>query len=259
MSGEGPFCSRAFLIAFNDYKGAIWSCRFADVARELQPSIFEGERGPIAMRTSLSGLLVFFFAFPFGPVAASATQTVASSDEDPAFRIELFAGYSHLPETRSSVQSFSDSGHGVAVSLSVELRQQVSLVVDFDTHAWTVHGHGTETFFRGDQNIHLTYVSLGPRVGVRRGWFSAFALVSGDLQWSQFSEQTIIRAGIPDRSCCAGSSSGAFGWGFGGGVDLNLTNRIAVRAFQVNYAPLAFGEGPGRKIRIKTGIVFKFD
>lgn len=170
-------------------------------------------------------------------------------------RIELLAGYSFLPETDPLVQSFSDAGHGVGAGISVNLRRSFGFVVDVDSHAWTVHQHGS----RGDQRIRLTYVSSGPRFMIRATRLSAFGVGTVDLQWSDYSTQEIIDALNPDdRSCCGGSAS-AWGFGFGGGADVGLTRRIAVRALQVNYSLGSFGEGPGRKLRLKTGVVFKFD
>jgi hypothetical protein len=187
------------------------------------------------------------------------TPSTGSSPSTGPPRVELFAGYSFLPETDSFVQSFSDAGHGVGASLSVNLRRSFGLVVDVDSHAWTVHGHGSETFYRGDQRIRLTYLSFGPRFMMRAKRLSAFALGTVDLQWSDYSTQEIFDALHPDnRSCCGGSAS-AWGFGFGAGADVGLTRRIAVRALQVNYTPGGFGEGPGRKLRLKTGVVFKFD
>jgi len=190
-------------------------------------------------------------------VVQTASTNNALSTGPP--RVELFAGYSFLPETDPFVQSFSDAGHGVGASVSVNLRRSFGLVVDVDTHAWTVHGDGGETFYRGDYRMRLTYLSFGPRFVMRAKRLSAFGLGTVDLQWSDYSTREIIDALHPDnRSCCGGSAS-AWGFGYGGGVDVSLTRRIAVRALQVNYSLGGFGEGPGRHLRLKSGVVFKFD
>jgi hypothetical protein len=192
-----------------------------------------------------------------GPQAVQTPSTDSSLSTEPA-RVELFAGYSFLPETDRLAQSFSDAGHGVAASISVNLRRSFGLVVDVDSHAWTVHGHGNETFYRGDQRVRLTYLSFGPRFTVRARRLSAFGSGTVDLQWSDYSTQEILDALHPDnRSCCGGSAS-AWGFGFGGGADVGLTRRIAVRALQVNYSLGGFGQGPGRKLRLKTGVVIRF-
>lgn len=191
------------------------------------------------------------------PVTVAAQPGASLSTGPP--HVELFAGYSFLPETDPVVQSFSDAGHGVAAAISINLRRSFGLVVDMDSHAWTVHGHGSDTFYRGDQRIRLTYLSFGPRFVLRARRLSAFGLGTVDLQWSDYSTLEIFDERHPEnRSCCGGSAS-AWGFGFGGGADVGLTRRIAVRALQVNYSLGGFGEGPGRKLRLKTGIVFHFD
>ena len=193
-----------------------------------------------------------------GPQTVQIPSSVSSLSTGPP-RVELFGGYSFLPQTDPVVQSFSDAGHGVAAGISVNFRRSFGFLVDVDSHAWTVHGHGSDTFYRGDQRIRLTYLSFGPRFTIRAKRLSAFGLGTVDLQWSDYSTQEILDALNPDnRSCCGGSAS-AWGFGFGGGTDVGLTRRMAVRALQVNYSLGGFGEGPGRKLRLKTGGVFKFD
>ena len=114
-------------------------------------------------------------------------------------------------------------------------------------------------FYSGDQSIRLTSLSLGPRVGVRLLRVHAFGSVTVDGQWSEYSAQEIRDARNPEtRTCCRGSAS-AWGLGFGGGADISLTRRVALRALQFNRSLGGFGEGPGRELRLKTGIVFKFD
>jgi hypothetical protein len=49
-----------------------------------------------------------------------------------------------------------------------------------------------------------------------------------------------------------------WGFGFGAGTDFSITRRIGIRLVQVNYSLGGFGQGPGRQLRIKTGVVFKF-
>lgn len=150
---------------------------------------------------------------------------------------------------------------------------------------------------RGDEQIRLTYLSFGPRVQLRNGRFVAFALGAVEAQRSHYSELDLAYVGRADdlafiafystrpqaygsnrryifdmwdgplerhgdnvvaRARLAEKSSAAWGFGFGGGADLTLTERIGVRLVQINYSLGGFGEGPGRKLRVKTGVVFRF-
>jgi hypothetical protein len=83
-------------------------------------------------------------------------------------------------------------------------------------------------------DIRMHFLSLGPRVALRSGRLSAFGLVSIDGQWSQFSDQEVIVRG--EREVRRGWTSSGLGLGFGGGVDVALTRRIALRPTQVNYS-----------------------
>jgi len=43
----------------------------------------------------------------------------------------------------------------------------------------------------------------------------------------------------------------------GGGLDLRISKRIAVRLIQVDYTPTFFGSGRQDNFRISAGIVFR--
>jgi hypothetical protein len=59
--------------------------------------------------------------------------------------------------------------------------------------------------------------------------------------------------------CLSDSSGGHDGKGVGG-VDVSLGERLAVRIIQINYNLFNMGgERPGQRLRVKTGVVFKFD
>lgn len=56
---------------------------------------------------------------------------------------------------------------------------------------------------------------------------------------------------------CPGSTTETgFAGGFGGGLDLRLNKRLALRLFQVDYNPIKFNAGWDHNFRFSTGIVF---
>jgi hypothetical protein len=207
---------------------------------------------------------------------------VASASEQPPVstqpRIELFGGYTYSPEF-DEYKTGSQAGHGVAVALTVNLRKYLGVVVDADWQSWTDRGDvdqiDPETVgciaptsyeycatYRGDQDISLFYLSFGPRLHVRRGPFTAFGLAAVEVQRSRFSEQDLayIRtAGGVELDTLPEDTAGAWGFGVGGGADLSLGRRFAVRMAQVNYSFGGFGQGPDRQLRIKAGVVVRFD
>jgi opacity protein-like surface antigen len=57
----------------------------------------------------------------------------------------------------------------------------------------------------------------------------------------------------------SGTSSGtAFAMAFGGGVDVNLTDRLAIRPIAFDYMPTHFGTQWQNNYRISTGLVIRF-
>jgi hypothetical protein len=56
--------------------------------------------------------------------------------------------------------------------------------------------------------------------------------------------------------CPSNTNETGFAAAFGGGVDVRLKGRIAVRLFQVDYNPVKFSEGTDNNFRFSTGLVF---
>lgn len=167
--------------------------------------------------------------------------------------------------------------------------------VDLRTFQCTQVGYGCG--LRGDERISLNYVAVGPRFHISPGRMTLFALADVEVQRSSYSEQDLARVGRADdaefvrsisvrpqnigytrpylfdtwdrpleyygvnvvgRARMGKSSASAWGFGFGGGTDFSITRRISIRLVQVNYSLGGYGQGPGRQLRIKTGVVFKF-
>jgi opacity protein-like surface antigen len=173
-------------------------------------------------------------------------------------RIELFAGYSYLPELDSLVKDFNDSGHGGALSFSVNLTKHVGLLADFDAHSWTTHARticppsGMGCVDSTDTRTTVYSISVGPRFVVPVGRGSVFGLVGGEYQRNRYSESFLVGPGQLTNH------SKAFGLAVGGGADYTVTRHLAVRVIQIDYSMLSFGEGPGRNLRLKSGLVLKF-
>ena len=85
-------------------------------------------------RRALGRLVLAVLLFP----ASGFAQTVSPVRDSP--KVELFAGYSYMPELDSLIRSFNDPSHGWGASLGAKLNQHVGLLVDFDAHSWTTHG-----------------------------------------------------------------------------------------------------------------------
>jgi opacity protein-like surface antigen len=173
-----------------------------------------------------------------------------------AHKVELFAGYSYLPELDSFVKDFNDSGHGWGAGLSVNLGKHLDLLADFDAHSWTTHARqicspsGVECADLADARTTVHSFSVGPRVVVPVKRATLFGLVGGHYQRNRYSESFPVGSQLSNHSK-------AFGLGLGGGMEFTVTRHLAVRVIQVNYSMLSFGEGPGRNLRLKSGLVLK--
>jgi len=55
-----------------------------------------------------------------------------------------------------------------------------------------------------------------------------------------------------------GYSETAFGWAVGGGVDIKVNKRIAIRAIDVTYLQTRFGGQAQHNGRLSAGVVFRF-
>lgn len=187
----------------------------------------------------------------------ASPASVEPSDHVP--RWEVFGGYASLPETDSVVKEFSDAGQGLAAGVNVAFSRYIGLSVNFDTSSWTVHSRNIENTHIGDQDIRLSYFSVGPRFTARTKRFSFFAMPTIDYQWSRFSDIIIIMPDTPEGQTYPGNSASAWGLGVGGGTDLILTRLIALRLIQVDYSLGGYGEGPNRNLRFKTGVVIRFE
>ena len=226
-----------------------------------------------------SAVILTMLLVPLGVKAQNASASVGEPNRQnaPAVTadadfpvVELFGGYSYLPEMDSFIEGFADPGHGWGASFDWNLQKYFGVFLDVDRHIWTLHerritntgfvlgpgpliGNG---IYIGDQDMALYYFSAGPRAVVRSNRFAVFGLAAFEFQRGHSSESTFADAS--NRTVVPGGSSRAYGFGLGGGTDVSFTKHLALRAFQINYSLASFGEGPGRKLRIKTGIVFKF-
>lgn len=149
---------------------------------------------------------------------------------------------------------------------------------------------------RGDERVSLSYVSVGPRARLAARRLTIFGTVALEMQRSRLSGHDLAYVGRADdqafithfaarpqnyftnrpfvrepwgsplerygdnlaaRASVGQASASAWGVGVGGGVDVALGRRVVARLVQANYSLGAFGEGPGRRLRVKAGIVFR--
>lgn len=155
----------------------------------------------------------------------------ASAQEAP--KVEVFGGYSN---------AMGDL-HGWNASVAGNLNRWVGLVADFSGYYSTLD-EGGET-----EKIRTHTFFFGPQISLRRGRVVPFthALLGGARIKSEASGlgRTFI------------FTDSAFGLAFGGGLDVSLNDRVAIRAFQADYLRTRFFDQTQHTGRLSFGLVFR--
>lgn len=141
-------------------------------------------------------------------------------------RVEIFGGYSALV---SGDLDNLNHVNGIGLDFAANLNRGFGFVAEFDVH-------------KNDRNrAYSAYI--GPRVSFRgeRVTFFLHALAGG--------LKITNRGGGPSET--VGSVAA------GGGLDINVSNNMAVRLFQVDYTPIHYRGEWINLFRGQTGVTFK--
>ena len=191
-------------------------------------------------------------------VVLCAFGTVAAAQDGPAPKWELYGGYSFLypgadvhgtlPLGLVPLTSRLESNpRGVGLSATYNFNRWFGLTLDSSTH-W---GSGESTLARKIDDAAFSNLSFGPKITFRSAHFSPFleALV-GDHRLTPDAFHDIDKLGFMG----------------GGGLDLNVSRRVALRLFRADYVQSSYRYGPKATtpttdlsgVRLQAGIVFKF-
>lgn len=178
-------------------------------------------------------------------------SSVSAQDKHPA--AEIFGGYSYL---NFQVKLGFDptpvdrqSAHGVGINAAVNLSNHLGIVGDF---SYNSKGVSVPSVFGSNKiNVQHTYFLFGPRLSFRGERATGFlqTLVGGAHIRDEFG--SIHRT--TDLALA-----------IGGGVDLKISKRLAIRALQLDYLPsrrrLPFTNEKDwlQNLRAQFGIVFRF-
>ena len=165
-------------------------------------------------------------------VVLSLSLTVMAQDTPKA---ELFAGYSYA----------GNGSNGFDVSIAGNLNNWFGLVAD-------VGGQYTRLDDQGfTEKIRTHSILFGPRFSLRRGKRAVpFAHVL--LGFSHLSTKT-NEFGAP-----LSFSDSSWGLALGGGLDVKINDKFAIRALQVDYLRTHFFNETQTKGRISVGVVWRF-
>jgi hypothetical protein len=162
-------------------------------------------------------------------VVSAAVPVLAAGADAPS--AEVFGGYSY---TKNGDQALN----GGEASLAVRLTRWIGAEADLSAHYGSAVGtHYTLLFFMG-----------GPRFAYRGRGFTVFThyLAGGARSGSGL---TVLGVDITQ-------SRTDFAMAFGGGVDVGLSHRWAVRA-QADYALIKSGGSTEKEPRLSAGLVYR--
>lgn len=191
------------------------------------------------MRTRLAIALVM--------ALTALTATPAAAQEE-APRVEVFGGYTYL---QANLLPGCNCFHvnGATGSVSFKVNDWFGLTAQAGV-ARTGNVRSTGL------NLQVFTYQFGPRVTYRREYGTAFGHVlvgGGRASGSLFRQQLsgVILTGKSDALTLT----------VGGGVDVNLTERFALRTFQADWLHSRFANGSNDRqnsFRLSTGVVFRF-
>jgi outer membrane protein OmpA-like peptidoglycan-associated protein len=185
-------------------------------------------------------------------------------------KVELFLGYSFWRAVPDSTRNRMDAMHGGSTSLAYNLNKHLGFVFDFggfktDSVEFTSPGAGFSPSRVVDTDGNAFTFLFGPRVSFRNHhWLTPFLQVLGGA--ARASEVTVNGCTASILACQPLPEETAFALTAGGGLDLRLNHRIALRLFQAEYLLTRFqdptsltgGNGWQSNVRLSTGIVFGF-
>jgi outer membrane protein OmpA-like peptidoglycan-associated protein/opacity protein-like surface antigen len=183
--------------------------------------------------------------------------TLAAAQDQPAPKWELYGGYSffqpgadvhsQLPGGLFPISSRMEANpRGVGLSATYNFNRWFGLTLDTSTH-W---GSGEGGLFKRIDDAALSTLSIGPKITFRTHRFAPFveALV-GDHRLMPDAFHDIDKIGLL----------------VGGGLDVNLSEHVALRLFRADfvysnyqYGPPAVSETQLRGLRAQVGLNFMF-
>ncbi len=139
-------------------------------------------------------------------------------------RVELFGGYSAL--VAGDIDNLNHA-NGLGAEFAGNFSRFFGLVAEFGVHR------------ENDQRVYSAYA--GPRLSFRgnRVTFFIHALAGG------------VRAPNGGGSLTVASLAG------GGGLDINVSDNVAIRLFQIDYTPVRYNGKWINLYRGQTGVTFK--
>lgn len=180
-----------------------------------------------------------------GGSAARAQQTVTDIDAMPS-RWDIAGGYNFIKANAPPGDCGCFSMNGAFVGADLNLTPWFGVTGELNA------GHATKISNLG-QNLTLTTLMGGPRVSWTHFRYTPFA---------EFKAGGARGTGSYFPTSTGGKSSDtSFAYSTGGGLDINFSPRLAVRAPEIQYLHTAFPNGVNtsqHQLQIGVGVVLRF-
>jgi len=180
------------------------------------------------------------------PLSGMAQDPPPSSPDAP--RVEIFGGYSFLHADLGDTEYLN----GFHVSAALNPKKWVGMAADLSSsYGKTTTITAIDTF---TPNIGTQLLTFGPRFSLRSEMITSFGHV-------MFGVARIRQSNAPGLTnptlVLMGGTETAPAVQFGGGVDLNATDSLAIRIFQADYLMTFFNSARQNHIRLSTGVVLR--
>lgn len=147
-------------------------------------------------------------------------------------KAEVFGGYSWS----------GGNFHGWNTSVTGNITKRLGIVADFSGH------YGSELgLVRVDQHAHSFL--FGPRISFRGKRLTPFA-------YSLFGATRFAESAVISGQRLSAVSTG-FSLAIGGGLDVKVNERVAIRAFQLDYFRPIVNDEPNNRGRLAFGVVLR--
>jgi opacity protein-like surface antigen len=185
---------------------------------------------------------------------------VVFAQENPKF--EITGDYSYFRST-PSLSSVWDSQNlnGGGGDITFFPTEHFGIKADFQGYNNSTQCPSSTSSITGCASGNLFTYMFGPVVKYRVGKLEPF----GEVLFGGAHSNFYVNACNNNSGLCSASpTSTAFTMAVGGGVDLALTHRFAVRLFDVDYVPTRFtdnfigGNSAQNNFRFQAGVQFRF-
>jgi hypothetical protein len=171
-------------------------------------------------------------------LACMALMTPLAAKAQSRGNIIVFGGYSYLNQVFLSK-------HGWNISIAGNVTRHVALVADFSGH------YASNSWFQNSDRYSDYSLLFGPRYvhTIGKRWTPFAHVLIGNFRETQKSNGSPV---MDDGSI----SGNWFALGIGGGLDIRMSNRISVRALQLDLIKLADRDHRDYYGRASFGAVF---